>query len=206
MAEVARLLVQNMREFRREMELADKARIKAGQTAVRVEVFRLKKLLAAELRKGAPGGKALEPLRVISRGARNRKPLAALAKAVRYWSRSDGGDRIFSVGFNGGTVTGQSGGERKGNQLSASWIRIAETQQEGKTFAAGEKKSGIIRQGGVLKKQRKRHAKYYFLKKSTTSFTVPRRPVIDPFWAAHQQEAGKNIVNNFNRKMAGERI
>jgi hypothetical protein len=61
--------------------------------------------------------------------------------------------------------------------------------------------------GAGLKKGRNRQlAKFFFLRRERTQFNAPPRPIIDPFWASHQAQALGNIRNNFNRKMAGERI
>jgi hypothetical protein len=46
----------------------------------------------------------------------------------------------------------------------------------------------------------------FFLKKGTTTFVTPPRPIIAPFWQAHQAAARRNIAMNFKRKMAGQRI
>jgi hypothetical protein len=35
---------------------------------------------------------------------------------------------------------------------------------------------------------------------------VPARPIISPFWTAHDEEARRNIAKNFLRKLKGERI
>jgi hypothetical protein len=49
-------------------------------------------------------------------------------------------------------------------------------------------------------------AKYFALRKSTQRFHTPARPIIEPFWGAHQAEALGNIRSNFRRKLAGERV
>jgi hypothetical protein len=206
----ANMVVRNIRGFHAALVKADAARRKVGETAVRVEAYRLKGVLAKELRQGKPGGRVLAPLQVISRmGGRSRKPLAGLAKAVRYWYGSQPGGKVFSLGFNGGAVVGQSGGIRSGNQLSKSWVNIATVQQDGHSFAmkpGSSRRKAWIRLGAELAKQGKRNAKYFFLKKSTKYFTVPKRQIIEPFWSAHKHDADRNIVSNFNRKMRGERI
>ena len=48
--------------------------------------------------------------------------------------------------------------------------------------------------------------KYFALRKTTTRFHTPARPIIDPFWAAHRFETLSNIRANYRRKIAGERI
>ena len=193
-----RLVVANMRAFKAEMDKADKARRKAGQTAVKVEGYRLMKVLKGEMRAGAPGGRKLEPLRVISGGKPNRKPLAALARnAVRYMAMGRGAHFQVSVGF-------------LFVKSSHSWVRIAARQQEGFTTAADSIAAGgtatlrqsFIRRGSALGKKNAR-SKYFFLRKSTKELRTPARPVIDPFWAAHELEAERNIISNFNRKLAG---
>lgn len=195
----ARFVVRNMDQFQRELESADRKRKKAAETAVKVEGFRLRNVLKKKLRAGAPGGRQLQPLRRISTGSRKRKPLARLAKVVRYQAKNDGQRFSVQVGF----LLYKS---------SKSWLRIAARQQEGFTIDAdartpvGSTYRKLFACIGARYGQRSLTRKYYFLKKSTKQLVIPARPIIDPFWAAHQGEAGRNIVENFKRKLMGERI
>ncbi len=197
----AKLAVKNWREFRAELDKADGVRKKSAETAVKVEMYRLKGALAKDLRGGGAGGTTFAPLRVVSRGtSATRKPLARLAQAVRYEVKREQGKATFSVGFTG-------------PQTSKSWMGIASTVQDGASFNPDMRLFGStlkrlwIRIGSDYRKGRgKSVAKYYFLRKTTTSLRLPPRPIIDPFWKANQSTAQRNIMSNFERKMKGERI
>lgn len=213
----ARFVGREYALFRRELRQFNEYRRKAGEIAVRAEAYRLRGVLKKELKKGAPGGRSFSALRIISRGARNRKPLSKLSVAVRYWYAGKHGSngKVFSVGFGGGKVVGMDGSVKRNNQLSLSWEKIAQVQQKGFTVPIGSAprnrdrgKRRLMYVLGVMywKKGKKRIAKYHFLKKETTAFTVPARPIIAPFWSAHQREAERNIASNFVKKMRGDRI
>ena len=98
-----------------------------------------------------------------------------------------------------------------GNQLSRSWTSIAENVQDGGQVDVGEKtrlRGLIIWFGGLYAKHKKypRLRKFFFLRKTTTKFTLPARPIVPPFWRTHRADADRNIVSNFNKKMRGDRI
>ncbi len=175
---------------------------------MRVEANRLRKELKREIREGAPGGRSFAPLSMISRRYRpDRKPLARLAIPVRYWVENDGGYRI-KVGYSRATVRDSHGRAFSYRQVSASWARLALLHQEGRDIPLSNlARVGLARLGGRLKKQgRDDMAKYFFLRKSTRRARIPARPIIEPFWSAHREEARRNIVMNFHRKLRGERI
>jgi len=197
----ARFVVKNLHQFKQELKSSDQNRRKAGETAAKVEAFRLMKQLKKELRSGSAGREQFEQLRVITRGSRTRKPLARLAKVIRYKVQRMGNGLQIMIGF-------------LSILSSANWIRIATIQQEGFSatpedrppFAsAGSLRRYWRRVGGRLPKG-SRLSKYFFLRKTTKTLKTPARPIIDPFWDAHESEARRNIVSNFNRKMRGERI
>lgn len=60
--------------------------------------------------------------------------------------------------------------------------------------------------GAEKKKAGDSEAKYFFLRKSTTSFRLPPRGIIDAFWERHKEEATANIKENYERILKGERI
>jgi len=95
----------------------------------------------------------------------------------------------------------------KGPGISQSWKRIANIQQEGGqipvTQAMRQAFAGI---GAKRKKKKTPDWRLFFLRKDTASLGIPPRRIIDPFWAAHQSGALRNIMINFERKMRGERI
>ncbi len=197
-----RFTVRNLRQFRDELRKADSDRIKAAETAVKVEGYRLMIELRKELRAGKAGNTTLAPLRYItaSRRSASSKPLASLARAVRYATIGKGATLKAMFGF-------------LAIKSSWSWIRIAERQQEGFTtsadaLSAGESatvRQSFVRRGAKLSR-RSSLRRYFFLRKTTRQLTTPARNIIEPFWVAHQREAERNIINNFRRKMAGERI
>lgn len=215
---IGRMVVTNVSQFRRELEQADKTRRRAAMIAIRVEAFRLKKVMQEELKAGRPGGVRLENLRFVTTGRRNRerKPLARLAVAVRYWQHKQYAGRVnkntYSVGFNGGAVVDIHGYAKKNNQIGSSWLRIARMQQEGYTTdpdaptRIGSSIRRLWRRIGKDMPAKSWLQKFYFLRRSTTSLITPARPIIEPFWRKHRDEAYRNILRNFNRKMRGERI
>lgn len=184
---------------------------KAMTTAVRVEGFRLKKQMQADIRKGAPGGRQLAPLSAIAkrmqrkvqgegaagiRQSPNRKPLARLALAVRYAVASVS-PFTMAVGFvdHGGV-----------NKVSNTWRRIAKLQQGGFSRLITKKQRGaIIERGGILGKI-EGGSTPFFLRRNKKSFKTPARPIVEPFWNANRLAARRNIKQNFKLKLAGKRI
>lgn len=148
-------LSKSLATFQAELSAADNERRKAAQAAVRVEGFRLKKLLAKEIQAGAPGGAKFKALSVIARklgrGAEGRTPLKRLATPVRYWVEN-GNDRFaVKVGYQADNVVNSHGAFFKGkdledgtsqatakSRLSASWLNIIKNTIEGKSFPAGK--------------------------------------------------------------------
>ena len=197
----AKLVPRNLAELHRELKAFDSRRRPIAETAVKVELFRLRGELQKDLRAGQVAGTPFAPLRVVSRGTRTaKKPLSPLAVAVRYLVDKQGDKTVMSVGFTG-------------PQSSKSWRRIAHAVQEGHQIDPdGPRFGSTLRKlwamiGSDYKKGRgKNIAKYFFLRKETTSLKLPARPIVEPFWSAHENEADRNIISNFNRKMLGERI
>jgi hypothetical protein len=166
---------------------------KAFETAVKVEGFRLRKRLQQEIRQGAPGGAEFAPLSMIQRRRSRRKTaLRPLAKAVRYHvTRGESGGLEMRIGWTGPKV-------------SKAWKRIAERQQEGYTVPFKPSfRRYLAGYGGEI---RGKFRPYFFLRKETRAAEVPARPIIEPFWDAHKDEARRNIARNYFRKLKGERI
>lgn len=202
----ARLIVKNLTRVRKDLEKADKARVKAAETALKVEGFRLSGLMKRELRANTVGGRSLVPLSEIARRYYGRtrsknKALGALLKAIRYRATRAGGRFNVEVGFVD---------PGRGKMLSKSWKRIAQRLQEGFTETVDtQKRLGLIRRGArmLTKSGRGQKAqKYFFLRKATKTFSTPARPIVDPFWDAHRNQAQRNIIANWERKLRGERI
>lgn len=196
------LIFKNLREFRQDLKKEDLRRKKSAYTATRVEAFRLTKELKAEIRGGSPGGQTFDPLSEIARRTSGkglkRSPLKRLAIPVRYAVSKTGDNTVISIGYVD---------PGRGPGVSKSWKRIAEFQQTGGMVRIPEERRGALAEiGARLQRRRKPEARFFFLRKGTTQFRVPPRPIIEPFWRAHENEAFRNIKANFKRKMKGERI
>jgi len=172
---------------------------KALNTAIKVEGFRLMRLLKQQIRAGAPGGRKFDSLTYLSRawsgkGKRlgSNKPLRRLAIAVRYWVKDQ---RPFDMRI--GWV---------GPKTSRSWKRIAQKQQEGFEHDISEARRRYFRSKGGEMSKRSVARKYMFIRKSTTKFRTPARPIMDPFWRAEKDRAWHNIRRNYRMKMKGQRI
>jgi len=211
MIEGAKLIWVNAQAVRGELKKADVQRVKAGQTAVRVEGFQLMKKLKSEVRAGSVAGKSFSPLteiakRSVTGGARakkpspNRKAMSRTAVAIRYAVTKLGGGMQMSVGYV------ESGG--RSGKMSKSWTKIANKLQEGGTHPVTEKlRARLMEIGASMQRGRnKRAARCFFLRKSTQQFSTPARPVIAPFWRMHGPGALRRIESNYERKMKGERI
>ncbi len=197
----ARLVFTNLSAFHQKLKKYDSSRKSVGLTAVKVELFRLWGVLKKDLKSGGVGASRFKPLQVISRGTnRNKKPLQRLATAVRYNVTKVGNITHMSVGFDG-------------PQSSKSWRRIAHGVQDGftvdvdKSRVAGTLRHRLAWRGAQIEKRdRQGIAHFFFLKKETKELKHPARPIIKPFWRAHDRESERNIISNFNRKLLGERI
>lgn len=199
--------VRGLTQLQRSLNLERLKSVKALDTAVKVEGYRLRKKLQEEIRSGAPGGRSFAPLSFIARHLnRSRRALSKLAAPIRYFIPKDSPIEMH-VGWTGPGV-------------SKSWQRIAQRQQEGFTSTVSERQrryfklvgasmkgrwSKAGRSGGQVMSQHK-DAKYFFLSKSTVQMRTPARPIMDPFWSANRQEAWRNIRRNTLAKMRGQRI
>jgi hypothetical protein len=215
---VLRIIARDLEGFKRELDSADAKRIKAAQTTARVEGYTLKRQMAAETKSGAPGGSSFAPLSKIAQRRSKRKPLAALAKAIRYWVQTK--PFKVSVGFQDEPVRGSDGFTHRNSQLSRSWLYLARILQEGHTFGAGRydksatlqtasARTRILSAGfGLLrgKKSVSGLARFHLLRRRTRRLRIPPRPIVDPFWNAHRSEVGPRMMRNYERKLAGEKI
>lgn len=180
--------------LKRDMRRETKRARYALNLAVRVEGFRLMRLLKKEIRDQAPGGRRFAPLSVIGRKIMHRgrnQPLRRLALGVRYDIR-DRDPVDMRIGWTGPRV-------------SKRWKVLARMLQEGFTTpVTGGIRKYLAGYGSELRDRKSR--KYFMLRKSTRTLKTPARPIISPFWAAHEREARRNIARNFRLKMAGKRI
>ena len=181
-----------------ELDLSREARQheKALTTGIKVEGFRLMRLLKAEIRQGAPGGKEFSSLSFIARfyfRRRPNNPMARLAIPVRYEVTSKNPFKM-AVGW-------------VGPKTSKSWKRLAERHQEGFTSTISEKQRQWLRARlAAGTRVPKKYHKFFALRKTTTEFKTPARPMLDPFWEAYHDDAWRNIRANYHRKLRGERI
>lgn len=185
-------VIRGAGQLEKSLKAESRRQKKALATAVKAEGYRLRKVLQREIRQGAPGGRRFEPLSMMSRKRRRRsKPLAPLAKAVRYHIERQ--DPIeMSIGWTGPRV-------------SKSWKRIAQQHQEGFSIDVSRRQRRFLAAyGGGL--GRSRYKPFFFIKSATRKFSVPARPIMEPFWDAHENEAKRNITRNYQRKLRGERI
>ena len=170
---------------------------KAMSTAVRVTAYKTVKKLKKEIRQGAPGNKKFEPLTFIALRMKKRRAkgtaLRYLANGVRYRVRKKAPYEI---------VVGWTAPGRKG----AFFRKIAEKEQTGFTENISDAlRKRIIRRGTELGKM-EGAATPFFLRKTTTRFHTPARPIIEPFWRKYRPNMNRQIHKNFKLKMAGKRI
>lgn len=210
------LILRDYQNFRRRLEEIRRQEKKALDVAMRVEGFRLKKEMAAEIRQGAPGGRPWPELSKIQKlyrhRNRNQSPLRRLAIGVRYYIRERDPLEI-SVGFEHPRVKGWKRIARRherGFRLSADTpLKGGPTPRQRFRQAAIEKVRGLRSARSrttALRSLARQKYPWMFLRRRTRTLDVPARPIIDPFWRKHETEAWRNIRNNFIRKRRGERI
>ena len=170
-------LTQDIRQY-------NEKRIHNYRNAVKIEFFRLRKLLKKEIEESAPGGQKFAPLSEATKkiwkwqfeemGIKMERfqdrPLFKLSRPIYYKVWTNPTNIHMSIGFVG--------------KMSASMFRLAHIHQEG--FS-----SPLTTRPGS---------------KPGPTVHTPARLIIVPFWARYQREAETNIQSNFERKMRGERI
>lgn len=188
---------------------------KALGAAVKVEAYRLSNALRDDLKKGAPGGQRFAPLSEIAKRKRSSRkkiprPFSKLHAFVKYKVEEKPNGFKGTVG-----LLGAPGGRKISPRFAAilakhghgfltpmSKVRMS-PEKAGKL---GVIHLGIYKCGTKWKKRNTRWAKYTLLKKGTASFKTPARPIIEPFMKAQGFRILRNIEDNFDRKMKGERI
>jgi hypothetical protein len=194
-----KVVTKGFTQLERNLKAESVRQEKALNTAVKVEGFRLMRLLKKQIRDGAPGGQKFNPLTFLARrwgskGNRLRpnKPLRRLAIAIRYFIK-DFRPLDMRIGW-------------VGPRTSKSWKRIAKLQQEGFTRPVAEKRRKSFAALAAAMSEKSPARPYMFLKKSTKMLTTPARPILDPFWRTEKQRAWRNIQRNYRLKMKGQRI
>lgn len=174
---------------------------KALVAAIRGEAFSMRQTLRQNIIMGAPApGQPFRPLSMIARTMKRRKgfglrapfPLRRLAAAVTY-DVSDAGMTV-RVGFTA---------------RSAAWARrAAEQQQAGFTRPISERTRRYLasqaeRRRASRSRRAQRTGNPMLLRKSTTVFRVPARPIVDPFWRHARGQVVSAIRKNFREKLSG---
>lgn len=166
---------------------------KAMRDAIKGAAYRLTDRMRREMSAGHAGGRRFADLSMIGRytqyGGKNT-PLKGMAPAARYWVKDENPITV-SIGFTW-------------PKLSRAWRHYGKVHQEDHERVVTEPvRKELIRIGARLGK-RSKYRKYFFLKKSTTVLKYPARPIIDPFWAAHETEAMDLVRDLYRLKMAGK--
>jgi len=199
-----KVTVRGLKNLQKDLKVESRRQKRALTTAVKVEGFRLRKELVKEIKRGAPGGRKFAPLTWIARAWhqgkgnwRANKPLAGLTRGI-------------FVHFNKSPMFVEVGWA--GPRSSVTMKRLAKEHQEGFTGPlrsgkySGDFKRGFFASKAARMSNRSKGRKYLFIRKTTTQFRTPARPIMDPFWDKHEKEAWPNIRRNFRLKMQGKRI
>jgi hypothetical protein len=197
----AKIIIRDLDKTVKEINAEEARTKKAAETAVKVEGYRLMKLLKEEIKAGAPGGREFSPLTEIAKrtgSSQNRKPLSRLAIPVRYKTTRNNNRFEFNLGFIA-------------EKTSKSWMKIAGLQTEGGSIPVDDETRRYIKLWGIVlkikkDKKSKEMAKYFFLLPSTVRFRIPARPIMEPFESKYASGILSNIKSNFERKMKGETI
>lgn len=205
---ITKLTVQGVKEAKLELSNCDVRIEKATRKSVLVVAKEKTKKLKTQLKAGAIAGKKLTGLTAIGRHYTSRKqnedgaigsvkfrpdkPLSRIAKYINY---AENKKSLTGYSVDGGFVQKKGRGGNVyallGKRLQAGY-NIPVTKQSRKYFA---------RVGGSLSK-RSKFKKYFFLKKGTVMFTVPGRPVIDPFWESESNNIRSEVATNFKAAYA----
>ena len=204
----------------------------AMEAALKVTSYRYKMKLQSEIRQGAPGGRVFGRLTHLAKHTgrpKDRSALRRLANGVRY-SVKLLKPFTMAVGFTNYSKFKRTRGftsiAKGGHPVSSSWLNKARIHQEGFTRVISDAQRRLFaRMGARLlgwrkgKSNTKAYAGHmsnyragdyggmpFFLKKSTTVFRTPARPIIQPFWHKHRTSIRKSIMTNFRQKMNGVRI
>jgi len=217
----ARLIWRNAQGLKKDLDAIDKQRVKAAEIAARSEGNRLREKLKGEVYKARPGGTRLKPLTQLARRTKKgkfkkfaRKPLARTGRLVRYNVEKQGKKVNLSVGFLSGQMKKRSWKRlllqhQAGGKALRSEIKEARKAEGNSRTRLGRH---FARIGAILEKRGDPDAKFFFLtthaRRRLGSFAqqLPPRPLVDPFLRANENEVQQNMVDKWERKMAGEYI
>jgi len=198
------MTIKGVNKLRRDVKKFDRHKNKALEFVIRRQGFQLRDALKDELKDSKPGGQGLKRLSYIARGLnirtsnrlRKNTPLARLRSQVFY--DVDKAKLQAKVGF----VEGRTHPFLR---------RMAKLHSGGFERTISPRLRQLIIRRGARRLSGHRDEEFvtrtpFFIKKTTTRFKTPARPIIEPFWDAHRHEAITDIRKNFIRKMRGERI
>jgi hypothetical protein len=173
---------------------------KALKNAIRTEAFSLRHTLMQAIRMSTPApGQHLKDLSLIARtvnrkaGLRTYRPLLRIASGVTY--DVDDAGMTMRVGYT---------------RRSPNWTRVAaKKQQEGFTIPVTTKMREFFAWRGSERRAKRtwksrRTGNPLMLRKSTTRFAVPARPIVEPFWDWQRPQTVARIRNNFRMIMRGQ--
>jgi hypothetical protein len=185
--------------LRRIMLVESVASRRALKNAIRTEAFSLRQTIQQAIRMSAPApGQHLRDLSMIARtvnrrqGLRHPRPLLRLAGGVTYDVDDNG--MTMRVGFT---------------KRSPRWTVIAaDRQQAGFTRPVTEKMRRYMAWRGSERRAKRtwktrRTGNPLMLRKTTTRFVVPPRPIIEPFWDWQRTQTIGRIRKNFRTIMRG---
>lgn len=160
--------------------------------AVRHAAFEMQKLLKKELRRGAPGGKALKPLSKVT----NRKSLKGLRRRV------DG--RLNTTTLGTGSA-GRKPYQRMVNAIGYEHNRRLNIARVG-WLSRSASLYGQILQAGTQTRVTPTMRRYFaanrvILGRGTSVIDTPARPVFGPFYRAHKDEIPKLMIRRIRLKL-----
>ena len=230
-----KVALHGIEKTRKSLQKADLEKLRALNTAFRVEGFQMKNDLQRQIRGGFDGNPPLSIIARRWRGKRRSKALNRLALGIRYHVPNTAVPRL-QVGFVGpvnkrehdqmvrsGIKLGSHGGYRGvsvGGMTSNSWRRLGYLHQKGFSRpVTAFQRAALARRGRILAQEQglkmnsgRKKVSYdpsyrvFFLRKTTIEFRTPPRPIIDPFWARRKPQVVRNIRANYYKKMKGIKI
>lgn len=205
------VVLKGVRDVKNKLIALDKATTKNRSIAIRVGLFKARKALIADIKKGT--GKPLSFMaRAGTSGLTRRKPFTGLYSTRQAPSPGKGvvpvryhevaGGKQFELGFT----------DTRKEKLSKSWKYILGVQQAGFSTPVSKRMRAVMRKRGQFwkkklgNKSRSKLTKVFFLKKETTMIKTPPRPMIDPFWMSYKAKFIAELERDFDKKMRGEKI
>ncbi len=198
-------IIKGADNLRRDIDRTREKQQRAVKAAIKIEAFRKKNLLQAEIRKRAPGGHRHQPLTFVAQrmkspavrrkmrkpGTKRRGGQSSIDKAVRYEVRSA---RHFEVALGFVKASGPS------------WQYFADIQQRGFVRTLSDRQRRLFVGVGAALGTIEGGDTPFFLSKNKGHMRTPARPIIKPFRIRYRSEIVRNIASHYSAKMAGRRI